>query len=126
MPSGIKKPETIDQYIAQAPVEAREKLQQMRECIRTAAPKATEGIKWSMPAFSDQRILVMFAAFKRHIGFYPTASGVAAFEKELFGYTHAKGSIQFPLDKPLPQELVKKITEFRVRESEDGDGKWKG
>ena len=97
----------------------------MHACIRKAAPGATEGLKWGMPAFSHRRILVTFAAHKSHIGFYPTPSAVSAFAKELSKFVTAKGSIQFPLEKPLPLSLIRKITAFRVRESIEHDGKWR-
>lgn len=104
---------------------ARKKLREMRACIRKAAPEATEGLKWGMPAFSYKRILVAFAAHKNHIGFYPTPSAVTAFEKELAKFNTARGSIQFPLEKPLPLPLIRKITAFRVRESLEQDRKWR-
>lgn len=119
------KPENIDEYIQAAPAETRKKLYEMLACIRAAAPGAKESLKWGMPAFSYQRILVTFAVFKNHIGFYPTPSAVKAFEKNLSKYATAKGSIQFPLDKPLPLSLITKITEFRVKESIEKDKKWK-
>lgn len=119
------KPGTVNQYIAAAPPETRAKLRQMRACIRKAAPGATESLKWSMPAFSGKRILVMFAAFKHHIGFFPTPSAVKAFVKDLKGFKWAKGSIQFPLEKPLPLPLIRKITAFRVREESEQDAKWR-
>lgn len=119
------KPQTITEYIAAAPKEAQKKLREMRACIRKAAPHAEESIKWSMPAFSYTRILVMFAAFKHHIGFYPTPSAMKAFAKDLKGYKTAKGSIQFPLEKPLPLSLIRKITAYRVKESRAEDKKWK-
>ena len=97
----------------------------MRTAIRASAPGAAEGLKWSMPAYSYRRILVTFAGFKHHIGFYPTPSAVKAFAKQLSGFKTAAGSIQFPLDKPLPLELIRKITAFRVRESVEEDKKWK-
>ena len=97
----------------------------MRSCIRKAAPGAEEGLKWGMPAFSYQRILVTFAAHKHHIGFYPTPSAVSAFAKDLSKFATARGSIQFPLDKPLPLALIRKITAFRVRESTEQDKKWR-
>ena len=122
MPS---KPRTIREYIDAAPEEARQKLKQIHECILAAAPGAKEGLKWSMPAYSYQRILVTFALFKNHIGFYPTPSAVTAFAKELEKYNTAKGSIQFPLNKKLPLGLIKKITRFRVMESKEVDAKWK-
>jgi uncharacterized protein YdhG (YjbR/CyaY superfamily) len=119
------KPATVTEYINAAPKEARPKLREMRATVRAAAPGAAEGLKWSMPAYSYRRILVTFAAFKHHIGFYPTPSAIKAFAKQLSGYKIATGSIQFPLDKPLPLDLIRKITAFRVRESVDEDKKWK-
>ena len=97
----------------------------VRACIRAAAPGAKECLKWGMPAFSYSRILVTFAAFKNHIGFYPTPPAVKAFAKELAKFVTADASIQFPLDKPLPLSLIKKITAFRVRESIEEDKKWR-
>jgi len=125
MISKKSKPKTIAEYINAAPKETREKLREMRACIREAAPGAKESLKWGMPAFSSRRILVMFAAFKHHIGFYPTPSAVKAFAKNLSQFKTAKGSIQFPLEKPLPLPLIRKITLFRVRESEEEDRKWR-
>jgi uncharacterized protein YdhG (YjbR/CyaY superfamily) len=125
MTQGSPKPKTIDDYIKSAPAGTQEKLLQMLECIRSAAPAATESLKWGMPAFSYKRILVTFAVFKHHIGFYPTPSAVKAFAKDLSKFKTAEGSIQFPLDKPLPQSLIRKITMFRVRESLEEDRKWK-
>jgi uncharacterized protein YdhG (YjbR/CyaY superfamily) len=119
------KPKTITDYINLAPKEAREKLHEMHTCIRKSAPEAKESIKWGMPAFSYKRILVMFAGFKHHIEFYPTPSALKAFSKNLSKFKTAKGSIQFPLDKPLPVALIRKITEFRVRESLEENGKWR-
>jgi len=122
---GIPKPKTITDYINAAPEQAQEKLYEMLTCIRTAAPEAIESLKWGMPAFSYKRILVTFAAFKHHIGFYPTPSAVKAFEKSLSKFKTAAGSIQFPLDKPLPLSLIRKITLFRVQESIEEDKKWR-
>ena len=119
------QPITISAYIDAAPKEARKKLREMRACVRKAAPGAKESIKWRMPAFSYRRILVMFAAFKHHIGFYPTRSAMSAFAKELSKFTMGRGSIQFPLEKPLPLALIRKITALRVRESLQKDRKWK-
>ena len=118
-------PKSISEYINAAPKEARAKLREMRACIRAAAPGANESLKWGMPAFSYRRILVTFAAFKHHIGFYPTPSAVKAFANDLSRFATASSSIQFPLDKPLPLSLIRKITAFRVRESIEEDGKWK-
>ena len=119
------KPTTIDEYINAAPVAVQEKLLQLHECIRAAAPGAKEGLKWSMPAYSYQKILVTFAVFKHHIGFYPMPSAVEAFARSLTKYKTAQGSIQFPLDQALPLALIRKIILFRVKESEDGVIKWR-
>jgi uncharacterized protein YdhG (YjbR/CyaY superfamily) len=118
-------PTSVTEYIESAPTPARKKLKEMLACIRKAAPGATEGLKWGMPAFSFRRILVTFAAHKHHIGFYPTPSAVKAFAKELSKFNTARGSIQFPLEKPLPLPLIRKITEFRVQESLEQDRKWR-
>jgi len=125
MSSTKTRPKTIDEYIQAAPREAQKKLREMHACIRAAAPGAKEGLKWGMPAFSYRRILVTFAGFKNHIGFYPTPSAVTAFAKELSIFSTAKGSIQFPLEKPLPLSLIRKITAFRVKESVEQDKKWR-
>src|SRR5580658_127455 len=117
MTSKKAPPKTVTEYINTAPPEAQKKLRELRACIRAAAPGAKESLKWGMPAFSYRRILVTLAAFKNHIGFYPTSSAVTAFAKELSKFSTAKGSIQFPLEKPLPLSLVRKITAFRVKES---------
>lgn len=119
------RPKSVAGYIHATPREARKKLREMRACIRKAAPGAKESLKWGMPAFSYRRILVMFAAFKHHIGFYPTPSAVSAFANDLRKFATATGSIQFPLDKPLPLPLIRKITAFRVRESIEQDKKWR-
>jgi len=122
---GVPKPKTIIDYISAAPEEAQEKLYEMLACIRAAAPGAAESLKWGVPAFSYKRILVTFAVFKHHIGFYPTPSAIKAFEKSLSKYTTASSSVQFPLNKPLPLSLITKITKFRVKESLEEDVKWK-
>jgi uncharacterized protein YdhG (YjbR/CyaY superfamily) len=119
------RPKTVTEYIAAAPKAAQKKLREMRACIRKSAPGAKESLKWGMPAFSYGRILVTFAAFQHHIGFYPTPSAVSAFAKDLSKFATAKGSIQFPLEKPLPLPLIRKITAFRVRESIEDDRKWR-
>ncbi len=118
-----KRPKDVDAYIRQAPKDVQEKLQAMRSCIRKAAPGATESLKYGIPAFSYKTMLVAYAAFQHHIGFYPTPSGVSTFSEELSKYHTAKGSIQFPLDQPLPLPLVRKITLFRVKESVKTGGK---
>ena len=119
------KPDSIKEYIDAAPAEVQEKLNKMHTCIREAAPGAKESLKWGMPAYSYQKILVTFAVFKHHIGFYPMPSAIEAFAKDLAKYNTAKGSVQLPLDKPLPLPLIRKIVKFRVKESIDGVIKWK-
>lgn len=114
---------SIDQYIQEFPKEIQALLTEMRLAIHLAAPQAIEKISYQMPTFYLNGNLVHFAAFKNHIGFYPTSSGIAAFAEELSGYKHAKGSVQFPIDKPLPLELIKKIVEFRVMENSKKTGK---
>jgi len=120
------RPKSITDYINAAPKEARQKLREMRAAVRKAAPGATESIKWGMPAFSYRRILVMFAAFQHHIGFYPTPAALKkVLAKDMAKYKTGKGSIQFPLAKPLPTTLIRKITAYRVRQSIEQDGKWR-
>ena len=114
-----KGPETIDEYIAAQPEQVRGLLERLRTAIRQAVPGAEEVISYQMPAFRLKGVLVFFAAFKNHIGFYPTSSGIKAFRKELASYETSKGAIRFPLDKPLPIALVKKIVKFRVSEQMD-------
>jgi uncharacterized protein YdhG (YjbR/CyaY superfamily) len=112
-----KKPNTIDEYIANFPEDVQEILWQFWETIKKAAPKADEVISYGMPAFKLNGMLVWFAAHSKHIGFYPKASGIEAFKKELSIYKGAKGSVQFPLNKPLPLGLITKIVKFRVAEN---------
>ena len=119
------KPKTIEEYIYAAPAEVQERSWKLHECIRAAAPGAIEGLKWSMPAYSYQKILVTFAVFKKHIGFYPMPSAIKAFTKELSEYKTAEGSVQFLHDKPLPLVLIKRIVRFRVKESKKGTIKWR-
>lgn len=107
----------IDAYIAVYPAEVQTKLRKMREIVLVAAPEATEAISYGMPTFKLHGNLLHFAAYAHHIGFYPTPSGINAFRGELSSYKTSKGAIQFPLDQPVPYDLVKKITEYRVRES---------
>jgi uncharacterized protein YdhG (YjbR/CyaY superfamily) len=108
---------TIDEYILAFPPEVQEKLKQMREVIKAAAPEAEERISYKMPAFSLKGKLVYFAAFRNHIGFYPTGSGIAKIQKELANYKSGKGSVQFPLDEQLPVELISKVVKLRVLEN---------
>jgi uncharacterized protein YdhG (YjbR/CyaY superfamily) len=118
------RPQTISEYIAQFPRGTQTKLRAMHVAIRASAPNSTQGLKWGMPSYSHKRILVNFAGFRSHIGFYPTPAALSAFAKQLVKYKTGKGSIQFPLDKPLPTALISKITKYRVSEEEQGK-KWK-
>lgn len=120
----MTKPETVGEYIDQAPPETQEKLREMRACLREVAPDAEESLKWSMPAFSLDRILFTYGGFKHHVGLYPTPAAVAAFEEELEGYETGEGSIQFPLDEPLPLDLIRAIAAFRVSDLEENDARW--
>lgn len=109
---------TIDEYIQAFPGDVGRLLERMRQAIKVAAPEAVEAISYQMPTFKlNGRNLVHFAAFTNHIGFYPTPSGIESFQKELTPYKQGKGSVQFPLDKPLPLELVRKIVRYRAQEN---------
>ena len=107
----------INSYIASFPKETQKHLEELRAIIRKAAPEATETINYGMPTFILNGNLVHFAAFKNHIGFYPTPSGIETFKNELSGYEGAKGSVKFPIDKPIPFDVVTKIVKFRVKEN---------
>lgn len=107
----------VDKFIAGFPTDIQKLLVQLRTTIRKAAPKAEEKINYGIPTFTLNGNLVHFSASKNHIGFYPTPSGIEAFKKELSAYEGAKGSIKFPLDKPLPLTLITKIVKFRVKEN---------
>lgn len=108
---------TIDEYIASFPPEIQAILQEIRATIRETAPDAEEKISYQMPTFYLHGNLVHFAAFKLHIGFYPTPTGVEAFQERLSVYKGAKGSVQFPLDQPMPLDLIREIVHYRVQES---------
>lgn len=108
---------TIDEYIANSPEETQPILSKIRATIRKAAPNAQETINYGIPTFTLNGNLVHFAGFKSHIGFYPTPSGIEKFKNELSKYKGAKGSVQFPLDKPIPYGLITKIVKFRVKEN---------
>ncbi len=117
MKTGQATPRTIDDYIAGFPRDVQKILQKVRTTIRKAAPDAQETIKYRMPTFTLKGNLVHFAAFKKHIGFYPVPTGIEAFKKELSVYEGGKGSVQFPLDKPIPFGLISRIVKFRVKEN---------
>jgi uncharacterized protein YdhG (YjbR/CyaY superfamily) len=109
----------IDDYIASFPLATQKLLKQIRQVIAKAAPMASESIKYAMPTFEYLGNLVHFAAYKNHIGFYPAPSGLRAFQQEIDAYTNSKGAVQFPLNKPLPLDLITKIVKFRVLENEN-------
>lgn len=117
MESAKTAPGNIDEYIAIFPQAVQEILEQIRETIRKAAPDAEETISYQIPTFTLKGNLVHFAAFKKHIGFYPTPTGIERFKDELSVYECAKGSVKFPLDKPIPFDLISRIVTFRVKEN---------
>jgi uncharacterized protein YdhG (YjbR/CyaY superfamily) len=108
---------SIDEYIATFPADIQAILQELRATIHAAAPEATEKISYQMPTFYLKGNLVHFGAFTNHIGFYPAPRGIEAFQKELSAYKGSKGAVQFPIDEPLPLELVSRIVRFRVEEN---------
>ena len=118
MDSSSNTPKSIDEYISRFPAEVQETLQTLRKVIRETLPEATEKISYQMPTFYLRGNLVYFAAYKNHIGFYPGASGIAAFKAELSEYKLAKGTVRFPLGKPLPYNLIRKIVRFRAAENQ--------
>ncbi len=109
----------IDEYIAGFPKDIQKMLEEIRASISKAVPEAEEAIKYAMPTFTLNGNLVHFAAFKNHIGFYPAPTGIEAFKKELSLYKGGKGSVQFPLDKPLPLILISKIVKYRVKKNQE-------
>ena len=108
------KPGNVDEYIAQFPLETQAVLNEIRAIIRKAAPKATEIISYGMPAYKMNHVLVYFAAYKKHIGFYPTGKGIEAFKEEFGDFKWSKGAVQFPLDKPLPHKLITRIVTYKI------------
>lgn len=109
--------QSIDEYIQTFPKDVQVILQNLRRTIKNAAPDASEKISYQIPTFTFHGNLVHFAAFTNHIGFYPTPGAITAFKKELVRYKQAKGSVQFPLDEPLPLSLIQKMVKFRVKEN---------
>jgi len=119
------KADSVDSYLASFPPETRAMLDELRRTILKAAPSAEEYISYAMPAYKLSGILVYFAGYAGHIGFYPGAGGIAEFIDEIAQYKHAKGSVQFPLDRPLPLKLITKIVKFRVKENTERNKKQK-
>lgn len=122
MPPLDKDVESIDAYIESFPEDVQKKLEELRRTIKEVAPEAEETISYRMPTFKLQGNLVHFAAFENHIGFYPTSSGIDAFEDELSEYKIGKGSVRFPLDEPVPYDLVREIVEYREAENTQNPG----
>jgi uncharacterized protein YdhG (YjbR/CyaY superfamily) len=118
------KPKTIDEYIHAAPLEAQEKLMEIRAILKKAAPKATEAVKWGSPVLEEKRILFAFTAFKSHLNFMPTHRTLDHFKKELKEYKTGKDTIQFPYDKPLPKTLIRKIALHRAKDVRENDARW--
>ena len=114
----MAKPLNFEEYLADCRVETHEPLRSIRQAIKAAAPAAEEIMSYSMPAFRQGGMLAWYAVHTHHIGFYPRASAIDAFKKELSAYKTANGSVQFPLDKPIPLELVSKMVRFRLRENQ--------
>ena len=108
---------SVDDYFSVFPPATKKVLKEMRKIIKGAAPEAEEVISYNMPAFRQNGMLVFYAGYKEHIGFYPTGSGIAAFKDEFAKYKWSKGAVQFPLDEPLPVKLIEKIVKFKLKEN---------
>lgn len=117
MKTYLSSPSSIDEYIAGFPADVQDILEKLRLTIQQAAPEAVEAIRYQIPTFILNGNLVHFAAYKKHIGFYPTPSGIEQFKSELIAYKTSKGTVQFALDQPIPYDLVRKIVTFRVAEN---------
>lgn len=118
------KHKTVEEYINAASPEAQEKLREIRSLLKEIAPNATEAIKWGTPVFEEKRILFAYSAYTSHMTFMPTRTTLQVFEKELENYTTGKDTIQFPYDKPLPKELIRKIAAYRAKDVRENDAKW--
>jgi uncharacterized protein YdhG (YjbR/CyaY superfamily) len=118
------KPSDVDEYINSAPLNAQEKLREIRSILKKAAPNATEMLRWGYPVLFEKRILFSYSAFKKHINFMPTGPAMKPFEEELSEFIIGKDTIQLPYDKPLPTALIHKIAEYRVKDVKENDAKW--
>ena len=118
----MKTAASVEEYIATAEPKAKKALRDIRKTIKAAAPKAEEVISYQMPGYKQNGMVVFFAGYKNHIGFYPTGSGIEKFKNEFAKYKWSKGAVQFPLDKPLPAALIKKIVKFKLKENEEKAG----
>jgi uncharacterized protein YdhG (YjbR/CyaY superfamily) len=110
---------SVDEYLSVFPANTKAVLQEMRNTIKKAAPQAEEVISYNMPAYKLNGILVYFAGYANHVGFYPTASGMEAFKQEFSGYKNSKGAVQFPIDRPLPLALITKVVKFRISQTQE-------
>lgn len=119
-----KKPTTVDEYIDAAPEEAQEKLRELRAILKEVAPDATETLKWGSPVFEEKRILFAYMAYKSHLSFMPTGPSIEPFKEELAEYKTGKDTIQFPYDKLLPEELIRKIALYRAIDVRENDALW--
>lgn len=117
MAASRKTPKSFDDYLDRFPKNVQQRLKKIRLTVKRAAPQAKEKISYGIPSFTLNGMLVWFAAFKNHIGFYPRTSAIAAFKKELSAYKGAKGSVEFPFGKPLPLPLISRIVKFRMKEN---------
>ena len=124
MTSNKTKPKTVAVYIKSAPKDLQKKLRELRACLAKAAPGAKEELKWGTPTFSYKRILFGYAAFKEFVSFFPTPRVIKAFKKDLAKFNTSSSTIRFPLDRPLPLPLIRKIALFRVKESKEKDARW--
>lgn len=118
------KPTTVDEYIAAAPQEAQAMLREIRALLKEVAPKAKETLKWGSPVFEEGRILFSYSAYKSHLNFMPTGPAMEPFKEELAEFKTGQDTIQLPYDKPLPQELVRKIAAFRAKQVRENDARW--
>ena len=120
------KPTTVTEYINAAPKEAQQKLREIRAILKKVAPKAKEGLKWGSPVLEEKRILFAYTAHKSHLNFMPTHSSLAPFKEELKDYKTGKDTIQFPYDKPLPKQLIRKIAAYRAKDVRERGALWMG
>jgi uncharacterized protein YdhG (YjbR/CyaY superfamily) len=118
------KPSTVSEYIDSAPEQAQEKLREIRAILKEVAPDAKETLKWGSPVFEEKRILFAYSAFKSHLNFMPTQPAMEPFKDELADYVTRKDTIQFPYDKELPKELIRKIAAFRAQDVRNNDARW--
>jgi uncharacterized protein YdhG (YjbR/CyaY superfamily) len=120
------KAKTVEEYIEAVPIEAREKLREIRAILQKVVPNATEAVKWGSPVFEEKRILFAYAAFKTHLSFIPTSHSIEPFKEDLAEFKTGQDSIQFPYDKPLPAKLIQMIAAHRAKQVKENDARWMG